>query len=474
MGRQKHLFKRVQRFTTLTSLFHSFVFCSAIFNITACTTDDDSGTTSPYNDVSELLEMASNTATPEFLYNYNLLHYFYIDQSKYLGAPQDYLGKASAQMLTGSSCPWDFFNIYYMYGLMNDRYTFYLDPSRSVIYLQQLINSKQSIDAGFTLDSTYIPDGKYVIDKVVKKSPADIAGIKKGDEIVAIEGVAPINEAVYKRLTNTTEGDTINYTVKRDSATLDFSLVIKPYQIPTVDLTFKDSIPVIKIREFVSKTSSDSGTYGEFISYLRETEKYKTTILDLRDNGGGDVDQCIATTQALLAKGDTVIIEAISIADTINKKQVIDSVFYINPADGIAKNRYFVILANANTASCSEVMIAGITTNKKSPIVGTTTYGKGIGQVTKMTPSISIASITAIRFLDKNRNSYHKYGFVPDYDISDNNLALAKAEELATNKSAVRTAGYGTENTGHFAKQGTKFDTIPGSYYLPDEYRTRF
>ncbi len=473
MVQRRHLSKEIFKFPGQISFIKPFVLCSFIFNITACSPDSDSGIAPDYS-YSKLVESSVYTATPEFYYNYELLRYFYINQDKELGKPEDYIGKVDAVEPMEQMIPWDYFNIYYMYSQMSDPYTRYIDPSRSISYLNTLVNSKKKLDAGFELDSSYIPAGKYIINDVVKKSPADIAGLKKGDEITAIENIPITSNILYQRLSVADSGNVINFTVKRDSATLNFPVTVAQYNSPTVHLQIKDSIPIIKIKKFTAQTSNDSGTYGEFVEYLRQTEKYPTTILDLRNNGGGDVDQCIAMTKALLAKGDTAIIMTNTRADTIQKKQVIDTVFYTATVDGIAKDRYFVILSNGNTASCSEFMIAGITSNKKSPVIGTTTYGKGIAQTSKLTPSLSLAIITNIRVLDKNRVSFHKYGIVPDFVTSDDEYALAKAEELAKGMNYVRVAGYGTVNTGHFAKRSTEQDTILGSYFLPEEYRKKF
>jgi len=474
MDQCRHLFKGVQRFTSLTNTITSFVFCGLFLCTTACSPDSDNGAT-PYSDnLQELIQISANTASSEFIYNYYLLRYHYIDQDKELGAPQDYIGKADIQEMLDNDVPWDYFNVYYMYDQMTDNYTYYLDPSRSITWLNQLVNATKTVDNGFTLDSSYLPTGKYVIASVAKKSPAEKAGLRSGDEIIAIEGVPPTNGIAYNRLTTANEGDIVNFTIKRDSTTRNISYVISTYNVSTVDLTFKDSIPIITIHEFQGQTSSDSGTYGEFIGYLRETEKYKSTIIDLRDNGGGDIDQCIAMSKALLAKGDTVIRMDSTKADTINKRQIIETVYHMATVDGIGKDRYFVFLANGYTASCSETMIVSITSNKKSPVVGSTTYGKGIGQHIQLTPSLALNSITSYKFFDKNGSIFHKYGVVPDFPINNKAQALYKAVELAKAMNYTRTAGYGTENTGHFAKIGSKPDTIPGSYILPEEYRKKF
>ena len=116
-------------------------------------------------------------------------------------------------------------------------------------------------------------------------------------------------------------------------------------------------------------------------------------------------------------------------------------------------------------------MLASVTTNKKYPVIGTTTYGKGIGQSRFFTPSMSLVSITSMKIIDKQKTTYHKYGIAPDFAISDNDLALEKALALAKDQNYIRVAGYGTVNTGHFAKAAVEPDTMPGFYLLPEEYR---
>ena len=399
-----------------------------------------------------------------------LLGFYYIDQSIYLGEPEEYIGKVEPYSLSEYGIPLEYYDMYYLYSKMNDPYTFYLDPTRAAKYWDSINYSEPSLDAGFDWemnDST----GEFIIIKVTKNSPADKAGIKAGDVIMAIDGTAPTNATVFDKLTHGSEGETITFTVKRDDTSLDIQVVLETYYTPTVELSFKDSIPVIKILEFTPQTSNDSGTYGEFMAYLRETENYKSTIIDMRDNGGGDGDQCFSMSQEFLSIGDSCAGVISTYADTITRMQGLDTTFLVNERDGFAKDRYIVFLANDLSASCSEVLLLSVLQNKKFPIVGTTTYGKGIGQVTTSTPTDAIAHITAMRVIDKNFNTYHKYGFEPDFKIFDENLALEKAVELAKEGSHVRTAGYGNTNTGHFAKSAETQDTMPGFYMMPREKR---
>ena len=458
MGKFGLLFQGIRTNASVIAFVTSVI---ASLGFTACSSD--STPVAPYNG------LTTGMGTPEFQQNYMHLFYLYKDKDKYLRRPESYLGKVDTEALLDKGIPWDYHDIYYMYSQMNDLYTYYVDPSRAMALLNTWLSSDQKFDAGFELDSAYIPE-KYIIKKVIDSSPANKAGIKVCDEIVEIEGVVPKTNTIFNRLSVASEGDVITYTIKRDSTNLTIPVHIAPYNSPTVELSFKDSIPVIKITEFTQKTSNDSGTYGEFIRYLQATENYKTTIIDLRNNGGGDVSQCIAMSQLLLSKGDTAVGIVSAVPDTIRQKQAFKTDYYINERDGLFKDRYFVFLANGYTASCSEIMLASVVSNKKYPIVGTTTYGKGIGQNSFFTLSYSLVSITSMTTIDKNGITYHKYGLVPDFQILDDAIALDKAVALAKDQNYVRVAGYGTTNTGHFAKAVLEPDTMPGFFHFSEEY----
>jgi C-terminal peptidase prc len=407
-------------------------------------------------------------ASKEFLYNYEPLYFYYNNAKEYLREPQAYIGKVRDGALADYEIPWDYYDLYYMYESMFDPFTQYVDPSRAAVVLASLMESEQKLDPGFERDS------KYVVTKVIENSPAEKAGLKVGDQITAIENVAPTSDAVFNRLSIGDENEVITYTVKRDSMEIIIPVILKPYYTPTVELSFRDSIPIIKIEEFTAQTSNDSGTYGEFVKYLRQTANYKATIIDLRNNGGGDGDQCFAMSQEFLSKGDSAAGVISTVADTIRYRQTYDTTFAVNEVDGIAKDRYFVFLANEGSASCSEVLLLSVTMNRKLPIVGATTYGKGIGQASFMTPSFSLAIITGLKIIDKNFGTYHKYGIAPDFPISDSEMAMRKAIELAKEATYLRTAGYGTVNTGHFAKMGVEQDTMPGFFMPPKEIKKSF
>lgn len=405
---------------------------------------------------------ANGSLSREFQYNYMLLYFYYNDASQYLDAPEHYVGKGDAEY-SEYKIPWDYWDIYYLYAQMNDKFTRYVDPLRSAAYLNLLQNSETKMGTGITVSST--AQGEFIVESVIMNSPADKAGINKGDIILAVDQTVPGSTTIFNKLSSGEIGDNIVYTIKRDSSTLDVTLTLNEYFSPTAELSFRDSIPIIRIESFTPQTSSDSGTYGEVLEMLKATEKYSSIIVDLRDNGGGEGEQCMGIANQFLSKGDTTIGIISTYPDTINITQALDTSFTINDQDGIAKDRYVVILANEKSASCSEIFISALTSNRNSPIVGSPTYGKGIGQMSVSTPAYAIASITAMRVIDKNSQSYHKYGFEPDFLLTSNEAILEKGVALAKERTFKRTAGYGSTNRNFLAKQAHE-DNIPGFYKI--------
>jgi hypothetical protein len=213
----------------------------------------------------------------------------------------------------------------------------------------------------------------------------------------------------------------------------------------SVFLDSLSGIPVIRITEFLASTEkSDLGTSREFQDALEKTAGARSTVLDLRGNPGGNVDQCESMAAMLLSKGDTIVVEKRTESDAFYEIQKDTTIYNIATDDGIGHGRYYVLLLDTASASCTEIFASSLTSNLKAPVIGMTSFGKGIGQYYFSTPDSGLATITGLRFFDKSGRSYHTYGIVPDFEVPDSLKALNKAVELAEEGTYKRTAGYGT------------------------------
>jgi C-terminal peptidase prc len=344
---------------------------------------------------------------------------------------------------------------------MKDPFTQYFDPYVAQMVYSSVMETDNSIGIGAEaeFDSTRMA---LVVSQVYPGAPSEKAGLKVGDIVLEIDGLHITSKDNFETMCSGNIGSVINVVVQRGLETIPIAITLEEFKEPSVITYYKDSIPVIQIKQFATTTPSDQGTYGEFVAALQKTEGAKSTIIDLRGNPGGETQQCNAISAEFLSLGDTIISDIETNVDSIRDGdgwkyfQVFDTTTYTASRDGLGKDRYYVLLADTSTASCAEVVLSSVTVNKKAPVVGQLSYGKAIGQGVIDTYAKGLALITAIQGYDKNWETYHDVGIVPDYQIDDPNAQMKKAVELAKQATELRTAGYGTTRLNHFSKVPAK------------------
>lgn len=433
--------------------------CAALVCMQGCTTSADGlPITFPGQEDKTDFDSLSLDAQ-ELVYTRALLDIYYVNADKELKDFEDYYQKGASKGFPATH--YEFPDVQYMFSTLSDNYTRYFSPAYAAQILNMLVYSEESIDLGVDVKEVEVPDcdgeedcdetrTAIVLKHVYPEAPAEKAGMKAGDTVVSVDGIGIQTENAFQKLSNGKDGEEIKVVVKRGEEELTYKAKLESYLAPSVFVDYEDSIPVITITEYIDTTYMSTGTYGEFIKAIKETAGAEATIIDLRGNPGGSIPQCMDMTAELLHKDDTLAIMISHDIDENWEKKYVDTLTWIAEEDGLAKDRYFVFLADTGSASCSELMLVGVTSNTKSPIVGLTTYGKGIGQTYTGTYAGGIAGITSMRMFDKDWKVYHRFGFEPDYVEGDPVKAMEIAVKLAKEKKAVRTKGYGTEDTGHF------------------------
>ena len=133
----------------------------------------------------------------------------------------------------------------------------------------------------------------------------------------------------------------------------------------------------------------------------------KSLILDLRNNGGGMVDECEEITDLFLDKDKTIM-------TTKDKKG--------NVQKSVTKNKKLyeiplVILVNENTASASEILTGALKDNNRTKVIGTKTYGKGVIQSVFNLSDGSGLKITTAEYFTPNGIEINKKGITPDIEV---------------------------------------------------------
>lgn len=381
----------------------------------------------------------SSKASKEFQFNYSFLYYYYYKAAEELEDSEVYI--ESPQKAVFDEAFADVADVLVMYASMSDPLTMYY-PRAYYSAVSSIIRESSTEDKSFGMEI-----GENLrVKNVYRKGPARTAGIQKGDAIFAVDSL-PLdgNNSLYRAILEKKKTDSFSFTIVRGNDTLNLEISREAVITPTVYLDSAENIPIIRITKFAGKTNGfdSDGTALEFEEALAQTDGAESTILDLRGNGGGSVDLCERMAKAVLSRGDTVIVEkrwgyGNKGRDSVEKAIVAEK-------DGMGAERYYVMMLDSGSASCTEIFAAALTANLQVPIVGTNSFGKGIGQTYITTPDSAFGIATSLLFLDKNFKSYHRYGFEPDFFIADADSALRKAVELAQGKKRKRDAGYGSQ-----------------------------
>jgi len=435
--------------------------------VAACSSDDaNSSNGAPIaEEVTEDGMYIDSTTYYELTYNYTLLSAYYFDANSNQALKQDvnsFYGVHFEPDSTKGICTASFSDVCGLYNQVDDLYTRYYDPfnAATAMKMYEPANTHTGIGANFIINE----NGSYEFDEIYTNAPAQKAGLSVGDIVVSVNDNPPESEGGLASIENLSKGDTIVFVVNRDGLEFPVNVILDEFQEPTVHLVKRDGIPVIIITRFNSNTPNANGTYGEYkevLDKIKADKSVNSIIVDVRDNPGGNTEHCSSIASEFLSKGDTTYKKITAAADSsIDASRYVitqkfDTLTYVTQKDGSGKKYYYVFLANERTASCAELLLSAVTNTRSFPVVGKTTYGKGIGQTVSETFAGGIAIITSSHTIDKNNVSYHKYGIAPDYEISDPNEQLIKAIELAKEGTAQRTAGYGTANTGNFKKAQT-------------------
>lgn len=239
-------------------------------------------------------------------------------------------------------------------------------------------------------------------------SPAEKAGIQNDDILLKVNDVAYHASEVDKAvaiLKEGKEGDEVKVQVKRGEEIKDFVLkkeviVIKHISSEMID----EEIGKIKIDSFEGDTAQ------EFKDQYEELKQkgMKKLIVDVRDNGGGIVQEALKIADYFLEKDQVILVQT----GKDNKQKISKS------ENDPMVTEPVVVLINEKAASASEIFAAAIKENERGKLVGKTTYGKGVIQTMRQFTDGSGIKLTTDEFLTPKQNKINKVGIKPDIEVS--------------------------------------------------------
>lgn len=340
-----------------------------------------------------------------------------------------------------------------LYDTLSDPYTRYITPAKSGETEQEMTTS--IIPGGIGIELAYSSDDDHplYIYRVYPGAPAGRAGVPRYGRLLSINGTDLYGDSAYiKYVAVLQTNSSIALRVEKNGDTTDYDLVKETIYAPTVFIDTFYTVPFISIREFTLTTADKAeGTLGELRAALEETATAPVRVIDIRNNPGGYVSECIASAD-LFIKNGTIITRFLNTFDA-NGNAITKRKDFMASSGDIAETGKFVLLANGNSASCAEIFTAALKENAGIPFTGDTTYGKGIGQGTWKTPAGGLAVITQMQFRSPLGNDYHKTGIAPDIACGTESAILCAA------RSAVELTG-GTLAKSSGAVNPTNSDSL--------------
>lgn len=291
-----------------------------------------------------------------------------------------------------------------MMSAVGDPYTFYYTADEMTAANEEFGGVYHGV--GMLVQLT--DDGAIEVARVYEDSPAEAAGVRMGDRIVAVDGVEvsgesaqTLNEAIDR--IQGEDGTTVVLSVQRDGEILDLEVMRAEVSISYVEYQIiNGDIGYINISQF---SGNDVEGFQEAVSALQAAD-VSGVIIDIRNNPGGLLTDVVEIADALLPEG---LIAYVEDGHGNRTEYTSDADYWDVP---------LVVMVNGMSASASELLSAAIQDYDRGTIVGTTTYGKGIVQtlITFAEDGAGMQLTTASYYSPSGR-SIHENGVEPDVTV---------------------------------------------------------
>ena len=315
---------------------------------------------------------------------------------------------------------------------LEDPYSHYYDPTA----YRSFLNQSNPHLSGVGIDVVPDPRGLRVVD-VFPRSPAARAGLAHDDLIIKVGGTSLTDRSAdfASRLIRGPAGTRVVLTVQTGRRTRVVPLVRAKLVVPVASgsvVTYKG----VRIG-LLGLTAFTDGSGDELRSDVRKVLRQgaRALILDLRENGGGLLDEAVNVGSIFIPDGTIV-----STSGRSQPRQV-----YMAKGNAIAAKIPMVVLVDRDTASAAEIVAGALKDRGRATVVGTHTYGKGVFQEIVPLTNGGALDITVGEYFTPNGQNLggggvrEGGGIAPNVQAVDNprapgDQALGVAERVAAAK----------------------------------------
>ncbi len=250
-------------------------------------------------------------------------------------------------------------------------------------------------------------DGALQVISPMAGSPAARSGIRSGDEIVAVDGIAVeadnLQEAMGRMRGRA--GTEISVTVDRDGENVTHDMRREVIRVASVHHKLLDNqYGYARVNQFSETTARE---LSRAIDEMQDENDglLEGLVLDLRNNPGGVLDAAVDVSDLFLDSGVIVMAEG----------RTTDSRFRRSAHRGdVLDGAEMIVLVNEGSASASEIVAGALQDHGRASVIGTSTFGKGLVQTVMPLSKGRAIKLTTSRYYTPSGDSIHETGITPD------------------------------------------------------------
>jgi carboxyl-terminal processing protease len=289
-----------------------------------------------------------------------------------------------------------------------------LDPHSEFLDASEYREIRSSTSGSYTgvgIEVAEIDDTIRVISPIAG-SPAARAGIRSGDQLVAVDGRAIDARRMQDAMNELrgSPGTTVTLSVLRDDVLIDHEMQRQVIKVASVHRELiKPSYGYVRVNQFSDGTSAE---LSRAIDDLQEAYggMLEGVVLDLRNNPGGVLDAAVDVSDLFLDSGVIVTADG----------RTLEARFTRSAHRGdILDGAPLVVLVNSGSASASEIVAGALQDHNRATIVGTPTFGKGLVQTVMPLSKGRAIKLTTSRYYTPSGDSIHEVGVTPDVMVEE-------------------------------------------------------
>jgi carboxyl-terminal processing protease len=290
---------------------------------------------------------------------------------------------------------------------LNDPYSELLEPKENDEFNRSVGGRYGGV--GMLLEEQKTPSSSsVVVSRVFPHTPAEDGGVREGDRIVQVDSISTADGKI----------DKVSDALRGVAGTMVKVVFARPGVAEPVRLSFKRAIIHVPAVPFATMLGDHIGyiplqTFNENAAEEVEDAAQKLVadgargiVLDLRDNGGGIVEQALAVSSLFLQQGQPIVsVRSRNAADEVAKAS----------SEQLAAQPPMVVLSDGGTASASEIVAGALQDHDRALVVGTTSFGKGLVQsIFPLDAGYALKITTGKWYTPSGRSIHRERALLPD------------------------------------------------------------